>query len=104
MKPINRRAFLKRSASLSALLMNSLASGLPVGYLLNPKQALAQASSSQYQTLILSTSSRGDPLNMNCPGAYVDGVTNNPILESSRASFGGTRHRRHRHVRHHGLA
>ena len=41
------------------------------------------------QTLILSTSSRGDPLNINCPESYVEGVTNLPRLPSSRGRFGG---------------
>jgi len=85
----NRRQLLKSGAgALSALFINSLASGLPASFLLNPRRASAQANELSSQTLILSTSSRGDPLNVNCPGSYGEGITNNPNLESSRASFG----------------
>lgn len=86
----SRRTFLKRGAgAFGALFVNSLASGLPVSFLLNPQRAAAQAQNMTSQTLILSTSSRGDPLNVNVPGAYREGVTNNPHLETSMASFGG---------------
>jgi hypothetical protein len=78
---------------MSALLINSLASGLPLGYLLNPSRACAQSGSNEFQTLILSTSSRGDPLNVNCPGSYTNGVINNPRLDTARATFGESRSR-----------
>ena len=92
---INRRSFLTHgSKGFTALLVRSLASGLPVAYLLDPSESRAQQMmSSDIQTLILSTSSRGDPINVNCPGSYVDGVTNNPNLETARANFGSTRAR-----------
>ena len=91
MKTLNRRAFIRRGGTMSALLINSLASGLPLGYLLNPSKAKAQEGLNDFQTLILSTSSRGDPINVNCPGSYTDGVTNNPLLATNRATFGGQR-------------
>lgn len=89
MKLQNRRTFLKRSSqALSALFVQSLASGLPASFLLNPTQVHAQSSDQLRKTLILSTSRRGDPMNINCPGSYRQSVENNPILESATGTFG----------------
>jgi hypothetical protein len=94
MKPLNRRSFIQTgSGALGTLLLQGLASGLPPAYLLNPTKARAQAMPDAYQTLILSTSSKGDPLNVNCPGSYGNGITNNPNLPTGQTRFGGIRHR-----------
>ena len=94
MRTMNRRAALRGGAgALSSLLIRGLASGLPPAYLLKPSAARAQMMPQTPQTLILSTSSRGDPINVNCPGSYTEGVYNNPELETRRGSFGGDRHR-----------
>ena len=91
MKNMNRRSFLKStSGAMSTVFLRSLATGIPVSYLLQPSHARAQMNRSNFQTLILSTSYRGDPLNINCPGSYVNGVTNHPRLETSRARFGSS--------------
>ena len=94
MKTLDRRSFIQTgSGALGTLLLQGLASGLPPAYLLNPTKAKAQSMPSSYQTLILSTSSRGDPLNVNCPGSYGNGITNNPNLPTGQTRFGGRRHR-----------
>ena len=53
--------------------LRSLATGLPVSFLLNPRQAVAAAASAlPAQYLILSTSASGDPMGCNVPGMYPD--------------------------------
>jgi len=52
--------------------LRSLATGLPVSFLLDPRSALAQASTAPAQFLILSTSGSGDPMGCNVPGMYPD--------------------------------
>lgn len=86
---LSRRNFIRGSAAGSALLLQSLATGLPVSFLMNPSQAVAQGVNHERQTLIFSTSQAGDPVNVNCPGSYRNGVTNNPLLEAVRAAYGG---------------
>jgi len=96
-----RRALLRGGGA--ALLLRALAVGLPPAWLLaasaprparSPlallaaRDALAQSSPRALQTLILSTSSAGDPVNANCPGAYVPGAQNNPLLAASRVTLG----------------
>ena len=94
MKTYHRRTLLKRgSGARSALFINSLATGLPVSFLMDPKRAAAQSADTTSQTLILSTSSRGDPLNINCPGSFGQGITNNPHLDTAQATFGGEQSR-----------
>ena len=64
------------------LLLRGLATGLPPAWLSAPRFARAQEmNATPPQILIMSTSSSGDPVNINCPGSYVSGVENNPILE-----------------------
>src|SRR6202041_1356750 len=58
--------------------LRSVATGLPIGFLLNPRKAPADMTctdagaplptSAQY--VIFSTSGNGDPINANCPGSY----------------------------------
>lgn len=88
-RKLSRRNFLRGSAVSSALVFQSLATGLPVDFLMNPSRALAQGVNHEVQTLIFSTSQAGDPVNVNCPGSYRNGVTNNPLLEGVRAAYGG---------------
>ena len=86
---LSRRNFLRGTAAASsAVVLQSLATGLPVSFLLNPSNASAQAMNRTVQTLIFSTSAAGDPVNVNCPGSYRNGVTNNPLLEGVRAAYG----------------
>ena len=90
MRQQSRRTFLTRSSkALGALFVNSLASGLPASFLLNPSRAAAQSPDLIRKTLIFSTSRRGDPMNINCPGSYRSEVENNPILQSAQQTFGG---------------
>ena len=96
-----RRALLRGGGA--ALLLRALALGLPPGWLLaagaaRPARsplsllaagdALAQSAPRALQTLILSTSSAGDPVNANCPGSYVMGAENNPLLPAARVALG----------------
>src|ERR1700722_1703978 len=79
--------------------LRALATGLPVSFLLNPRQALAagdagaactptpavpgctpMAGKAQY--IIMSTSGAGDPINCNCPGAYLDSALIHPTQAS----------------------
>src|SRR5580698_6604418 len=73
----------RRSALLSTLFgagyvgLRALATGLPVGFLLNPRKALADpaltcASQSKAQYVIFNTSVNGDPINASVPGTYED--------------------------------
>jgi hypothetical protein len=56
--------------------LRSIATGLPVWFLANPRKATAQQlqcmidTKDKLQYLIVSTSSMGDPINCNCPGTY----------------------------------
>src|SRR5277367_1664383 len=59
--------------------LRSIASGLPVKLLLDPKKALADMSAascagdvSKAQFIILATSGSGDPFSCNAPGTYDD--------------------------------
>ena len=91
---LNRRSFLQTgSSALGTLLLQGLATGLPPAFLLNPHKVSAQANQFNLQTLILSTSSRGDPINVNCPGTYREGIYHSPNLPSAQATFGGRRRR-----------
>ena len=78
---ISRRQLLQGGAlGLSGMLLRSLAIGLPPAALIGPRKSFGQEGSGDLQTLILSTSSAGDPVNVNCPGSYVEGVQSNPLL------------------------
>lgn len=58
--------------------LRALATGLPASFLLNPRRALADASSAacgaatKAQFIIFNTSGSGDPINANVPGTYDD--------------------------------
>lgn len=92
MKRISRRAFLAGGGAATGLLLRSLATGLPPAFLLNPRLSRAQQMP-PLQTLILATSSRGDPVNVNCPGSYVPRAQNNPLLEARPVVLGDTQAR-----------
>ena len=87
----NRRQALFGGGIGIGILLRGLATGLPPAWLSAPRFALAQQMNEALpQILIMSTSSAGDPVNINCPGSYVNGVTNNPILEvSNNIRLGG---------------
>ena len=87
----SRRAALRGgAASTLGLLFRGLATGLPPAWLINPSAARAQSMmETPIQTLILSTSSAGDPLNANCPGSYTASAENNPDLPSGPVELGG---------------
>ncbi|HSQ64301.1 MAG TPA: DUF1501 domain-containing protein [Polyangiaceae bacterium] len=73
-----RQALLGTLFGAGALGLRSLATGLPVSFLLNPRKALADiptpacGNASKAQFIILATSGSGDPINTNCPGTYLD--------------------------------
>jgi hypothetical protein len=58
--------------------LRALATGLPAGFLLNPRRALAGgapvtcATPDKAQFIVFSTSGNGDPINANVPGTYLD--------------------------------
>jgi hypothetical protein len=72
-----RQALLTTLFGAGAVGLRSLATGLPVSLLLNPRQALAAMplackDASKAQFIILSTSGNGDPINASVPGTYED--------------------------------
>ena len=84
MKPINRRTMLGAFASgAGALVLRSLATGIPASVLLDPLSASAETPKAK--SLILATSSQGDPLNANVPGTY--DVAANQIFHSQDPSM-----------------
>ena len=70
-----------------------LASGIPPALLLNPHKAMSQGANMRRQTLIMSVSQAGDPVNINCPGSYINDAprnfANNPLLSAVNGNFGG---------------
>jgi hypothetical protein len=74
--------------------LRALATGIPASILLNPRRAFAGdcLPSANPQFIIFNTSGQGDPINANCPGAYVSGVYNCPatLLPTSTATLGTT--------------
>ena len=80
-RPSRRQILAGGAIGLGGLLLRSMAIGLPPAWLSRPLNAFGQeAGQSDLQTLILSTSSAGDPINANCPGSYVEGFENNHLL------------------------
>ena len=79
-----RQALLTTLFGAGAVGLRSLATGLPVSMLLNPRQALADMplackDASKAQFIILSTSGSGDPINASVPGTYEDmGIIHSP--------------------------
>jgi hypothetical protein len=70
--------------------LRSLATGLPIALLSNPRRALAEGAcdKGKAQYIILSTSSRGDPLNANVPGTFEDpGIAHSPLATMARTAL-----------------
>jgi hypothetical protein len=80
--------------------LRSLATGIPVSILANPRRALAEplgearsALDAAGQFLILSTSADGDPLGCNAPGMYLDpGIAHpvSPTMAPAQLTLGGS--------------
>lgn len=77
--------------------LRAVATGLPIGLLLDPQraEALATSSSPKARFLVLSLSTCGDPLNANVPGSYsvADIVhPSDPRLAATTLSIAGRKH------------
>jgi hypothetical protein len=86
-----RQALISTLFGAGAVGLRSLATGLPVSFLLNPRRALADfpeggACPSKAQFVVLNTSGSGDPINASVPGTYDDPN----IVHSSAASMAPT--------------
>ncbi len=79
----------RRDALMTALFgagyvgLRALATGLPAWFIANPRKASADAltcalDATKLQSLIVSVSSNGDPINCNCPGTYEDTTAIHP--------------------------
>src|SRR6187549_3146354 len=91
--PHSRRRLLQGMFAVGSVGLRALATGLPLGFLLDARRAVAAPSSSREpQFLILATSAAGDPFNANCPGSYVPRAENNPHpeLAATEIRLGGT--------------
>jgi hypothetical protein len=97
MNPTRRSVLQTFLFGAGALGLRSLATGVPVGVLANPRRALAAYGDgacfdqAKAQFLVLSTSGQGDPLNANAPGSYVDGVEHPaaPSMKPTPVQLGG---------------
>src|SRR6188768_1185996 len=63
--------------------LRALATGLPAWFIANPRSANADnlkcaLDATKVQSLIVSVSSNGDPINCNCPGTYEDATAIHP--------------------------
>ena len=93
----------RRQLMMTALLgggyvgLHSLATGLPIEWFRTgriPDASAQDMPEKSPQFLILSTHKNGDPFNINCPGSYgVEGVYNNPLLETAMVGLGASSHR-----------
>lgn len=102
MKTDRRDALLKMLFTGSMLGLRSLATGLPISFLMNPRKALAQSKANYDPTyLIVATSGAGDAMNANAPGTYEDpGIVHPcederpdqilPGFEAANLQLGGT--------------
>src|SRR5205823_2505908 len=94
----------RRNALLSTLFgagyvgLRSLATGLPVSFLLNPKKALADstlpacAAKDKAQYIIFNTSGDGDPISTSVPGTYDDPLivhSKDPAMAPKPLTIGG---------------
>jgi hypothetical protein len=93
---LNRRELLLKTVFGAGFLgLQSLATGLPIAFLANPRKALAAnpsgppaacSTNPNAQYLILSTSGQGDPVNTNAPGTYEDPKIGHPADPSMKAT------------------
>ncbi|MEO1273679.1 MAG: hypothetical protein AAFX99_36810, partial [Myxococcota bacterium] len=102
MNKVSRRDMLRWSLSgAGGLMLQSLATGLPISFLRTGNIAHAEGSSNPPTFLLIAASSAGDPLNVNCPGSYpnpddmndlrwrVDHATTNQLGTDSYGTVGG---------------
>ncbi len=93
--PASRRELLKRALFGAGMWgLRSLATGIPVAVLANPRKALAQScpAPGKAQFLIFSTSSNGDPMNGNVPGTYGNASIvhpSDPAMAPTSMTLGG---------------
>lgn len=94
-----RRLLMNTLFGAGLLGLRSLATGIPISILANPRRALAgptpTPTPSAAQYIILSTSAEGDPLNCNAPGTYLDpGIAHPmaPTMAPTPITLGGTSH------------
>lgn len=79
-----RQALMSTLFGAGAIGLRSLATGLPVGLLLDPRKALADppppapAAAGAPQFIVFATSGKGDPINANVPGTYDDPGIHHP--------------------------
>lgn len=73
MNRLGRRAFTFGGARLALV---AAATGVPVSFLAHRRMARADDAGPTFT--VIHTSSRGEPVNVNAPGSYVDGAQNNP--------------------------
>ncbi len=88
MSTLGRRAFTFGGARLALV---AAATGVPASFLLNRTMAHADEGSTPTFTLF-HTSSRGEPVNVNAPGSYVDGAQNNPAFAKLPVQLGEQSH------------
>jgi hypothetical protein len=78
---LSRRALMGGAVLGAGLVgLRAFATGLPVSWLLGDRTVRAEGAATP-QYLILATSGLGDPMNANCPGAYVAGSEPNPLAD-----------------------
>ncbi|RYE92898.1 MAG: DUF1501 domain-containing protein [Myxococcales bacterium] len=86
---MNRRTLLQGlvAGGGASLLLRSLATGLPLSFLLDPSRARAD-DPPPVRSVLLILNEDGDPFNANCPGSYVEGVTHHPDLVKTEVKLG----------------
>jgi hypothetical protein len=90
-----RNALLTTLFGAGTLGLRSLATGLPVSFLLNPRKAMASptcASAAKAQYIIFNTSGAGDPIGANAPGTYGDSNiihSTDPMMTPTTLTLGG---------------
>lgn len=97
---INRRQLLMSTLFGAGYVgLRSLATGLPVSFLLNPRRALADSAKScdpsKAQFVIFATSGNGDPINAGAPGTYEDANivhSPDPAMAPQSITLGGQTH------------
>lgn len=83
MSTLGRRAFTFGGARLALV---AAATGVPVSFLAH--RTMARADDAAPTFTIFHTSSRGEPVNVNAPGSYVEGAHNNPAPSLAPTAVG----------------